>query len=104
MSIIPYGAFMDCRFIERIEITGNVRYVLDYAFYKCYSLEDIMSDDQNNTCLPNSIQEIGSYVYADCISLEYMYLPTSLTKIGAYTFENMHQMRELLTKIADLLK
>ena len=100
MDVIPYGAFSDLRYVERIEISGTARTVSDYAFYNCTALKDIKTVEKTlenpnvkEVCLPNTITSIGAYAFAECINLEDVILPDSLQRIGDYAFENLHLMK-----------
>lgn len=38
--------------------------------------------------LPDNVAEIGDYAFADCASLEQIYIPASVRQIGAHAFDN----------------
>ncbi|MDE5856624.1 MAG: leucine-rich repeat domain-containing protein, partial [Anaeroplasmataceae bacterium] len=91
MNTIPFGAFSNCSQIERIEISGNVRYIGAYAFFNCASLEDYKKDEDpvHPIGFPETILEIGEFAFSGCVSMPDMILSPVLQKIGRYAFQDM---------------
>ncbi|HBV82207.1 MAG TPA: hypothetical protein DEB74_05310, partial [Lachnospiraceae bacterium] len=95
MTTIPYGAFSNCSEIERIEITGAVRYIGNYAFFNCASLYDYkVVEDENQTGIheigfSETIREIGDFAFSGCVSMSDMILSPVLQSIGRYAFQDM---------------
>ena len=104
MNNVPAGAFENCRYIERIELVGAIRYINERAFRNCsrlvsfkthynpdgYLLEnpegkdvslpdDIMAADYVNTN-PNITDEVNSTGR----------LPDAIISIAPYAFENCY--------------
>ena len=75
---IPYGAFSNCSFIEKIDIPDTVTSIEDRAFYNCSGLSEIN--------IPNGIKEIKPYTFCGCSNLKGINLPDSVTTIGNYAF------------------
>ncbi|WP_254555381.1 leucine-rich repeat protein, partial [Salmonella enterica] len=77
---------------ERLEISGNVRYIHDYAFFNCINWNDyrITYEDDPILCpasseslyLPDTVQTIGNYAFYNCYNLEYLVIPKSTITIG----------------------
>ncbi|MDE6047189.1 MAG: leucine-rich repeat domain-containing protein, partial [Anaeroplasmataceae bacterium] len=91
MNTIPFGAFSNCSQIERIEISGNVRYIGAYAFFNCTNLYDYKKDEDENHPIgfPETILEIGEFAFSGCVSMPDMILSPVLQKIGRYAFQDM---------------
>jgi hypothetical protein len=99
MYTVPYGAFSNITSVKRLEITCDLRYVADYAFYHMINLVDYKvvedSDYRNEIGLPDTIVGIGNYAFAECYKLPYVILPHDLETLGNYVFKNDIVLREV---------
>lgn len=56
------------------------------AFLECRNLINILIPDY-------SVQTIGRYAFADCISLTHINIPISVTEIGSNAFANCYSLK-----------
>ena len=77
-TVIPYGAFFNCSWIEKIEINDNVTEIGINSFYNCSSLL--------NFTIPNSITEISYRAFYNCKALKNIVVPDTLKKYGESSF------------------
>ena len=75
---LPFGAFMDCRYLRKVRMLGNVKTIGESAFDNCSQLCDII--------LPNSLTDIGSTAFRNCSALQTIQLPNRLKSIGKWAF------------------
>lgn len=75
---LPFGAFMDCRYLRKVRMLGNVKTIGESAFDNCSQLSDIL--------LPNSLTDIGSTAFRNCSALQTIQLPNRLKSIGKWAF------------------
>lgn len=84
-----------------ITFLSTVKYIGDYAFNNCKSIETIQFHDDivtigNNAfngctnlrsvTIPSGVQSIGAYTFYGCTSLQGVTLPKSVESIGTYAF------------------
>lgn len=62
-------AYRNC--IKKIELPNNVK-ITDSSFRYCYGMKSIS--------IPNNITTMGSYAFADCLSLNVIIIPNSLSQ------------------------
>lgn len=76
-------------FIREVIIPEGVRKIPDGLFFDCGSLEKVS--------FPASLEEIGEYAFADCISLQSLDLTglPGLRKIGRSAFDGCHSIEEV---------
>ncbi|MBO5415241.1 MAG: leucine-rich repeat protein [Clostridia bacterium] len=75
---VPDGAFKDCVYLEKIEISDGVKSIGKNAFEGCTALKEIV--------IPESVTEIGEYAFWNCSSLTEVKIPSGVTVIEKYTF------------------
>ena len=63
-----------------VELNADLSYVPIQCFHKCDSLTKVTVN--------GFVEEIDSFAFADCPSLEYVYLPASVTYIADTAFDN----------------
>ena len=76
------GELTEVTIPEAVIIDGKqyaVTAVADRAFYGCKELESVE--------LPDSVEDIGGFVFCDCENLSKVKLPAGLTKINTFTFK-----------------
>ncbi len=74
---VPYGAFMNCDYIEKVTIvSGNNLY--ERAFAYCKSLKSVT--------LPDNMTSINDYAFAYCTKLETINIPKKVKNLGESIF------------------
>lgn len=90
VTSIGEQAFRSCQQLQRITIPSSVTYIGNMAFSFCYSLSEVKFaklDESNPADRENyGIKIIGIKAFQDCYYLNGIYLPDSLTSIGAGAF------------------
>ncbi len=86
VETISRSAFSDCKF-EKIILPEGLKRIESMAFLKAESLKEIVSYKGDNVyaSLPEGLEFIGldAFNYA---GLTYLYIPSSIKEIGAYSF------------------
>ncbi len=77
VTTIGDGAFIDCSSLISVTIPSTITTIGFAAFTNCVFLESVDTDDAT------SLQFIGAYAFAYCLLLDWIYLPASLTSLGA---------------------
>lgn len=111
VTSIGWGAFQSCSALQTANI-GNNAAIGDAAFESCTSLTNVIlgssvpsigaSAFKNCTNLaainiPNSVRKIGTYAFADCISLtSNISLPNGLKKVEYATFKNCASLQTVV--------
>lgn len=85
---IPYGAFMTCRGLTRIELPKTITTIGSYAFSECSGLAEIK--------LPESLISIGDGVFEECNNLTEIELPQNVTRIGEHAFVGCENLEKLV--------
>ncbi len=75
-SLVPWNS--KAASIQKLEITGSVTSVGNYAFYGCANLEKVK--------IPNSVVTIGTSAFENCTKLPSVTLPSGLQEIGDNAF------------------
>lgn len=84
---VPYGMFLFCKSLERIQLGENIDMIEAHVFDGCLSLHHIN--------LPN-VYGIGAYAFRNCVSLENIELGDKLEDIELCAFngcKNLHNVR-----------
>ncbi len=101
---IYYGAFMNCKYIETVNINGgspvgsiltedktsvvtNGYIIGSRAFYNCTALTFVTMTD--------ILREIGDEAFSDCTGLSSITVPEKVTKIGVRAFASCLRVRTL---------
>jgi len=79
VSRIGNYAFYGNIFLEKVEITGNLKSINPYAFDSCKNLKSII--------IPNTVTEIAYRAFQDCYKLEKITIPNSVVKWGLIEFD-----------------
>ena len=79
ITTIQNGCFRNNDFIRSIVIPEGVDWILEYAFSGCTKLETVI--------LPDSIIEIGTSAFMNCVSLDFINLE-NVVSINAEAFRN----------------
>jgi len=98
---IPYGVteIGECAFESRINLTGifipdSVTEIGGGAFYGCENLTSVRLSE-NITKLTNYKSSYAMGFFKNCISLERITIPESVTEIGDYTFSGCSSLKEV---------
>lgn len=91
------GAFYNCSSLKSVKLPNNAKFntILDSTFEKCTDLISIN--------IPATVQSIDDYVFCDCDNLRNISIPYSVSQIGAYAFlgtawlENKIKINPLVT-------
>ena len=86
-TIIPYGAFQNCDFIENITVPSTVTKISNFAFKNCKGITNIN--------LGTALASIGTYAFADCSSLKTITIPNTVENIGSYAFNNCNLLSRM---------
>ncbi len=87
VEIIGRSAFSDCKF-EKIYLPEGLKRIENMAFLKAEALKEIVSykGEKTYASLPEGLEFIGLDCFNYASGLSYLYIPSSLTEIGAYSF------------------
>ncbi len=78
IDTIREDTFYGCGLIA-IDVPGTVRTIEEQAFAACEDLEIVI--------LREGLKSIGACTFAACGSLQFIYIPTTVTEIGDYPFD-----------------
>lgn len=103
-TLISLGtyAFYDCSALETINLPSQLTSIPAYCFYGCVAMKSIEIHDRimnignsafrgaglETVVVPNSVTEMGTYVFASCPNLASVTLPGARRKIEDRTFYN----------------
>jgi len=97
---VPNYCFYNATSLKYVTMPDSITYIGNYAFYGCTVLgTDIEASEDTYKWykLPASLTEICSYAFYNCQKLDGIYVPKSLTAIGASAFrESPIQKIELI--------
>ena len=80
-TLIPYGAFYNCDWIESISVSGDsITAINASAFYNCKSITEFE--------IPSTVTSIGYSAFENCSLLKSIVLPDAMKTISAYLFRN----------------
>lgn len=109
-------AFIDCNFIKNVTIPANIERLSNHMFEGCSALETVTLMDSvgssykiksiGNYCfngcellktvtISSSVEEIREGAFYQCISLETINFPSSLTKIAEKAFSHCESLKEI---------
>ncbi|MDR1908052.1 MAG: leucine-rich repeat domain-containing protein, partial [Holosporales bacterium] len=81
------GAFRECRHLETVLLSGNLREIPVDAFYYCRYLREIN--------IPSSVTTIGAYAFSCCTCLQKINIPSRVTTIDRGAFYSCTSLREI---------
>lgn len=87
ISVIPAGAFFECRQLTAVSLPDNLMQISAAAFARCESLEELF--------IPETVTDLGSetgygytsYVFGGCTSLKKVNTPTAVTTLACGLFK-----------------
>ena len=119
---IGESAFRACSGLKMVYISETVTSIGQAAFGLCSEIESIVVDENNkvldsrencnaiiktstnqllagcqNTFIPTSITEIGSYAFFHANKLEYILIPSSVTSLGDYAFYGCSSLKYMVS-------
>ena len=74
-TVIESSLFRECSVLKEIELPDNIKHIYNYAFRNCSNL--------NLVKMSTKLESLGWEVFAYCESLESIFIPKTLEKIGA---------------------
>ena len=123
LQTIDYSAFWGCSALESISIPSSVTTIGNYAFSSCKSLKSISVASSNtkyssqsgilydkaktkilicppaisltSVSLPQTVKSIPSDAFDDCENIEKIIIPSSVSEIEKYTFDNLTSLNAI---------
>ena len=101
-TVVPYGAFYGCRYLENVTVNDGPVYIEQGAFEGCRSLVDfdipetVVSiawnafrgcESLESVTIPGGAQEILGHAFGDCTRLARVTLPGSAGTVAGTTFD-----------------
>jgi hypothetical protein len=87
VTIISDRAFMDCIYLQEVELPDGILIIECDAFFKCNSLRRIN--------IPSTVEEIGKRAFWYCEKLEEVVLPNGLQILGAMAFYSCKSLQRI---------
>ncbi len=86
VEVISRSAFSDCKF-EKVNLPEGLKRIENMAFLKAEALKEISSykGEEVYASLPEGLEFIGTDAF-NYAGITYLYIPASVTEIGAYSF------------------
>ena len=85
-TVLPFGAFMRCDFIESITIPDSVEQISAAAFSTCKGLKRLNSETDGVFVLPESLTSIGEAAFLYCYDAVEVITGGNIREIGASAF------------------
>ena len=82
-----YTPFRDKSILKSLTIGDNVDYIIDYMFYGCSSL--------TNVVIPDGAVRIGDQAFEDCSELASIVIGENVRGIGENAFKNCHNLTSI---------
>lgn len=89
-AVIEIGDFVGCSKLEHINIPGNVKIILPYAFKDCVKLTDVI--------LNEGLTGIEYNAFDGCTSIQTLLIPSSVQQIGSEAFQNCREITKVYSK------
>ena len=82
-------AFKDCKELQRVEFSKNLKTIGVGAFQNCESLSRTKTQQgvSKGLVLPPNLEKIGAGAFMGCSSLEHIVLPASVDTVWNYAFQ-----------------
>jgi len=87
VTITPYGAFLGCTYIEKVNLPSTLVTINSQTFYGCTALKEIE--------LNEGLQSINARAFENCVNLPNLTMPETLTVVESFAFANCDSFTEL---------
>lgn len=90
-------AFNGCTNLISVESTGAIDQLLSigsYAFYGCTALSSLFGED-GEAIIPNGVETIGSYAFANATSIKRVVVPNTVTSMGDGAFKGCTALTDI---------
>jgi len=94
-AVIPFGAFSNCTFIERIDLSENTTEISAYAFRDCTALNKVNTSTANTIILPNGLTKIGTYAFYNVSTVTHLTVPGTVTSISEAAFKGCNSLTDV---------
>lgn len=84
---IKSKAFQGHKYLESVQISGNIKTISSYAFENCKKLEQVWLDE--------GVQGIATRAFGDCVALTKLNFPSTLEQIGTQAFQGCTGLKTL---------
>lgn len=93
--ILGNNVFDNCQLMTAITLPGHIVDMGANIFRDCYTLEDIIiEEDINSITHPNGLT-LGDYAFSNCNELKSIKIPSQITKIGEYAFFMCNNLNDI---------
>ena len=103
-TTIPEDAFVNCRYIEEINIPETVISIGNSAFYGCTSLLRLNSTVDGELNLPDKVRTIDNFAFCELVKITKVYVPDSITSLGFALFQECTSIEEITIPFVGALK
>ncbi len=87
VSVVPEGMLWGCEKLDKVTLHSSVTRIDDFAFYYL-PIKEIE--------LPESVKELGGYIFGSCDELEKVTFPSSLESVGNGLFSGCESLPEII--------
>lgn len=100
VTLIDYFAFKDCSSLSKIIFGGNVK-TIRQPFTNCSSLSSVHIGDLENWCnisfadFNSNPLKLAKNLYINGCLADVLYIPSSITKINNYVFQNLESLKNI---------
>ena len=112
-EIIGEYAFTDCKNLQRIKLSTNLKQIGDFAFSGCSQLTEVTIPESvdsigrsafsrctnlSNVQLTEGLKSINHYAFGECPSLKSIFIPSSVEYIGERVFYGCRNLTRFTSK------
>ena len=108
IEVIDDYAFYSCSELKTVVLDNGISQIGNSAFAACVQLQDIVlqenGEDLTNAKknqLPAGIAKVSDGLFYNCLALDEVYLPATVTEIGMLSFSNCTALETLTVEKAD---
>ena len=94
VEIIGRGAFYGLNAVTAVYLPSNLKYIGDYAFYKC---EYAQFGEYAHLTIPSRTEYIGRSAFYGCMGIAGLTVPSSVKTIGDYAFYKCENLGATVT-------
>ncbi len=81
------GAFSECKKMEYLTLSSNIKEIGNHTFYGCTSIKVVE--------LPKGLVSIGDYAFFNCTGIEHLSIPSDVTFIGQSAFKGCRALKTI---------